>query len=136
VLINQAKNDDQVRGVVPHLVEDGLLILQFADDTIIFMYNDLERAKNIKLLLSVFEQLSGLRLISTRARCSAMELQRSGNSNILKFSNAILAHYLYDTREYLCITVKSTTMIGDMTKRGFRNGRVVGIVKYFLWVNL
>lgn len=62
VLINQAKNDDQVRGVVTHLVEDGLSILQFADDTIIFMYNDLERAKNIKLLLSVFEQLSGLKI--------------------------------------------------------------------------
>jgi hypothetical protein len=34
-------------------MEDGLSILQYADDTIIFMDNDLEQAKNMKLLLSV-----------------------------------------------------------------------------------
>jgi len=32
------------------------------DDTIIFMDNDLERAKNMKLLLCAFEQLFGLKI--------------------------------------------------------------------------
>jgi hypothetical protein len=35
---------------------------------------------------------------------------------------AILAYYLSDTREYICIIVKSTTLIGDVLKRGFING--------------
>jgi hypothetical protein len=48
--------------VVPHLVNNGLSILQYADDTIIFMDNDLEKAKNLKLLLGAFEQLSGLKI--------------------------------------------------------------------------
>ena len=47
---------------MPHLVDDGLSVLQYADDTKIFMDNDLERAKNMKLLLCVFEQLSGLKI--------------------------------------------------------------------------
>ena len=48
--------------VVPHLVDDELSILQYADDTIIFMENDLEQAKNMKRLLCAFEQLSGLKI--------------------------------------------------------------------------
>jgi hypothetical protein len=40
---------------VPNLVDDGLSILQYADDTIIFLNHDLERAKNLKLLLCAFE---------------------------------------------------------------------------------
>jgi hypothetical protein len=61
-LINRAKDDGQVRGLVPHLVDDGISILQYADDTIIFMKNDLEQATNMKLLLCAFEQLSGLKI--------------------------------------------------------------------------
>jgi hypothetical protein len=48
--------------VIPHLVDDGLSILQYADDTIIFPDHDLEQAKNLKLLLGAFEQLSGLKI--------------------------------------------------------------------------
>jgi len=44
-----------IKGVKPHLLKDGLSILQYADGTIIFMDHDLEQVKNIKLLLSVFE---------------------------------------------------------------------------------
>ena len=62
ILISRAKEAEQIEGVVPHLVEDGLSVLQYADDTIIFMDNDLERAKNMKLLLCAFEQLSGLKI--------------------------------------------------------------------------
>ncbi|WVZ90617.1 hypothetical protein U9M48_036902 [Paspalum notatum var. saurae] len=62
ILINRAKADGQISGVVPHLVEGGLSILQYADDTIIFMDNDLEHARNMKLLLCAFEQVSGLKI--------------------------------------------------------------------------
>jgi hypothetical protein len=50
------------RGVIPHLVDDGLSILQYADDTVLFLDHDLEQAKNLKLLLCAFEQLSGLKI--------------------------------------------------------------------------
>ena len=54
ILIKRAKDDGQIRGVIPHLVEDGLSTLQYADDTTIFMDHDLDQAKNMKLLLIVF----------------------------------------------------------------------------------
>jgi hypothetical protein len=62
ILINRAKLDGQFDGVVPHLVDDGLSILQYADDTIIFLDNDPSKARHIKLLLCAFEQLSGLKI--------------------------------------------------------------------------
>ena len=43
------------KGVIRHLLKDGLSNLQYADGTIIFMDHDLEQVKNIQLLLSVFE---------------------------------------------------------------------------------
>ena len=59
ILIAKAKEVDQVEGVIPHLVQDGLSILQYADDTVIFMSHDLDKDVNMKLILSTFEQLFG-----------------------------------------------------------------------------
>jgi hypothetical protein len=42
LLINRAKADGQIRGVLPHLIDDGLSILQYEDDTIIFIDHDPE----------------------------------------------------------------------------------------------
>src|ERR1043165_10111596 len=62
VLIGRAKGCGQVGGLIPHLVEGGVSVLQYADDTIIFMEHDLEKARNMKLVLCLFEQLSGLKI--------------------------------------------------------------------------
>jgi len=62
ILIARAKEAGQIEGVIPHLIQDGLSILQYADDTVIFMSHDVEKAVNMKLLLSTFEQLSGLKI--------------------------------------------------------------------------
>jgi retron-type reverse transcriptase len=60
--ISRAKSEGQFNGVVPHLVDDGLSFLQYADDTIIFLDHDMSNARNFKLLLCTFEQLAGLKI--------------------------------------------------------------------------
>ena len=62
VLVKRAKDQGQISGVVPHLIDGGLSILQYADDTILFLDDDLEKARNMKLLLCAFEQISGLKI--------------------------------------------------------------------------
>jgi hypothetical protein len=62
ILITRAKDDGRVEGLIPHLVDGGVSILQYADDTILFMAHDLEKAMNMKLILCIFEQLSGLKI--------------------------------------------------------------------------
>lgn len=62
ILIKRAKAQGLVGGIVPHLIDEGLSILQYADDTILFLEHDLEKACNMKLLLTAFEQVSGLKI--------------------------------------------------------------------------
>jgi hypothetical protein len=57
IMIECAKVEDQIEGLIPHLVNGGLSILQYADDTILFMEHDIEKAQNLKLILVTFEQL-------------------------------------------------------------------------------
>jgi hypothetical protein len=77
ILIERAKFVGQIEGVIPHLVDGGLSILQYADDTIIFMEHDLEKAQNLKLILAAFEQLSGLKdKTSIRVNCFVLVMLR------------------------------------------------------------
>ena len=62
ILIGRAKEAGQVGGLIPHLVDGGVSILQYASDTIIFMEHDLAKARNMKLVLCLFEQLTGLKI--------------------------------------------------------------------------
>jgi hypothetical protein len=62
ILINRAKEEGQISGVIPNLVDEGLSILQYADDTILFMDHKFEQTKNMKLQLNAFKQLSGLKI--------------------------------------------------------------------------
>ena len=61
ILISWAKDESQVMGIVPHLVDGVLSILQYVDDTILFMDHNIEKVTNMKMLLCVFEQLLGLK---------------------------------------------------------------------------
>jgi hypothetical protein len=54
IMIERAKTDCQSEGVIPHLVDGGLSILHYTDDTILFMEHDLEKTRNLKLILATF----------------------------------------------------------------------------------
>jgi hypothetical protein len=60
VLIVRAKENGKVRGLIPHLVEGGVSILQYAADTILFIEHDSKKAVNMKLILCIFEKLPDL----------------------------------------------------------------------------
>ena len=62
IIIERAKMDGQIKGLIPHLVNRGISILQYADDIILFMENDPAQAVNMKLILCLFEQLSDLKI--------------------------------------------------------------------------
>jgi hypothetical protein len=58
--------------VVPHLVEWDLLVLQYEDDTVVFMDHSLEHACTVKLLLTTFEQMLGLKINFHKSELFAM----------------------------------------------------------------
>ena len=62
IFIGRSKQNGRVEGLVPHLVDGGVSILQYADNTILFMEHDIAKARNMKLILCLFEQLSRLKI--------------------------------------------------------------------------
>jgi hypothetical protein len=58
LLISRAKEDGQITVLVPHMVDGGLSILQYANDIILFI----KEATNTKLLLCTFKKILGLKI--------------------------------------------------------------------------
>lgn len=49
-------------GLVPHLIDRGIAIFQYADDTILFVQDDVDQVRQLKLILYLFEAISGLKI--------------------------------------------------------------------------
>ena len=61
-MVHKAQQNGLITGPISHIVPNGVAILQYADDTIIFLKHDLEGAMHMKLLLYLFEMLAGLKI--------------------------------------------------------------------------
>lgn len=61
MLANTAR-DGLIRGMLTNLREEGIISLQYADDTILFLDNDEQHLRNLKGTLALFEQISGMRI--------------------------------------------------------------------------
>jgi hypothetical protein len=62
LLIQKAKEEGIIRGLIPHIIPNGCCCLQYADDTIFLLQDDLMDARNLKFILCLFEQMSGLKI--------------------------------------------------------------------------
>jgi hypothetical protein len=61
-ILYKAADHNLICGLVPHAIPGGDISLQYADDTILFLQKDLGMARNLKWLLTLFEQMSGMRI--------------------------------------------------------------------------
>jgi hypothetical protein len=61
-MIREAENKYIIRGLAENLIPKGVAVLQYADDTIIYLKDDLNIARNMKLLLYLYEMMSGLKI--------------------------------------------------------------------------
>ena len=62
IMITRAVDSGILKGLCSRLVEKGVSILQYVDDTILLLEDDLEQARNLKFVLCLFEQMSGLKI--------------------------------------------------------------------------
>lgn len=56
-MIHSAQRNGQLTGLVPHLIDKGVAVLQYADDTIVS-----EEARTMKMIMYLFESMSGLKI--------------------------------------------------------------------------
>lgn len=61
-MIHNAHTNGLIKGLADNLIHNGVAILQYADDTIICLDNCDESTRNAKLLLYLYEVMSGLKI--------------------------------------------------------------------------
>jgi hypothetical protein len=66
-MVRKTQNNNLIVGLAENLIPNGVAILQYADDTIICLKDDDEVAKNMKLLLYLYEAMSGLKINFTKS---------------------------------------------------------------------
>jgi hypothetical protein len=61
-MIIKAQENNKFCGLIDHIVEKGVTVLQYADDTIICLKHGIKGARNLKLLLYMYEMMAGLKI--------------------------------------------------------------------------
>jgi hypothetical protein len=61
-MLVKGTNYGLIRGLCPNSIPGGVVSVQYADDTILFLENDPQVALNLKWIFTCFEQISGMRI--------------------------------------------------------------------------
>jgi hypothetical protein len=61
-MVQIAQENTLIKGLISDIIPKGVAILQYADDTILCMEDDTETMRNMKLLLYIYEKMSGLKI--------------------------------------------------------------------------
>jgi hypothetical protein len=61
-LVHKAQDEGLIKGLIPHIIQNGCCCIQYADDTIFFIQDCLEGARNLKFILCLFEHMYGLKI--------------------------------------------------------------------------
>ena len=108
-MVRQAQNNGLITGLAPELVENGVAILQYADDTVICIEHDPEKALNMKMLLYMFELMSGLKINFQKSEILCV----GGDDNIpttyADMFNCQIGHF---PMKYLGVPVSYSTLRG------------------------
>jgi len=86
-MLNLAKKNGVITGLVPHLVEEGITHLQYADDTILFLENTKENVARVKFLLFCFEEMFGLRINYNKSEAFGLGMEQQEQLELAQFLN-------------------------------------------------
>lgn len=76
-MLAKATKENIIAGIIPHIIPNSLISLQYADDTILFLDPNPDYAKNLKWLLACFEKLSGMRINYDKCELVAINLEEN-----------------------------------------------------------
>ena len=106
-MIRNAQEEGLLTGLAPDLISGGVAILQYADDTVICLEHNREAAINLKLLLYIFELMSGLKINFLKSEILCV----GGDDGLLTFYsdlfNCQIGHF---PMRYLGVPVSFTTL--------------------------
>jgi hypothetical protein len=83
-MMNKTSRKGKLKGVMGHLILEGITHIQYVDDTILMVEGDDDSVRNMKFILYYFEWLSGLKINSQKSEafifgCEDQEKRRIAN---------------------------------------------------------
>jgi hypothetical protein len=73
-ILVKAANKGYIVGLMNALCLEGVISLQYADDTLLFLDNDVEKGCHLKWLMACFENLSGMKINYHKSDMTAINL--------------------------------------------------------------
>lgn len=61
-MLERAADEGLIKGLLTEFTPEGVISLQYADNTILFLDSKIEYARNLKWILCCFEQISGMKI--------------------------------------------------------------------------
>ena len=61
-MLIKAASNNLISSLLPQVIAGGVVSLQYADDTLLFLEDDLDKANNLKWLLLCYEQMTRMRI--------------------------------------------------------------------------
>jgi hypothetical protein len=81
-MLQKAANDDLIKGLGSELVPDGVINLQYADDTLLLLDKDEAHARNLKCILTCFEMISGMRMNFHKSELVSINMEQESEVQI------------------------------------------------------
>jgi hypothetical protein len=84
-MVKKAQSNQLITSLASNLIPNGVAILQYADDTIVCLKNDMVGARNMKLLLYLYELMSWLKVNFTKSEVVMVNGVMILQYNMLRF---------------------------------------------------
>jgi hypothetical protein len=97
----------KLRGVLTHLIPEGIIYIQYADDTILMVKEDDASVINIKFILYCFEWLSDLKINYHKSEAYVFSMKNAARVRIANMLNCQLSEL---PLKYLGIPISDTKL--------------------------
>jgi hypothetical protein len=81
-MLIKAAAKNHITGLMHNMVNTGIISMQYGDDTLLFLKNDVSSVINLKWLLSCFEQMSGMRINFHKCDLIAINVDDESAQNV------------------------------------------------------
>ena len=120
-MIKHAQKNCLVKGLTSNLIENAVAVLQYADDTIICLENDMGSARNMKLLLYFYEIMSCLKINFSKSELVMINGDDMLEKQFSELFNCQIGHFPI---KYLGIPVSPSKLhVADWAHLIERNGK-------------
>jgi hypothetical protein len=82
---SEAQSNGLFCGLIEHIIEKGVVVLQYADDTIICLKHNIKGARNLKMLLYMYELMVGLKINFLKSEIMTINDEAIGQPDMRRF---------------------------------------------------